>query len=148
MLSDFKQDARNIDQHNRASLVTLFPTKALLDALGELVNSGLLKNDNQNYSIHRVVQEAVNYPSDRQLQASFDTACRLVYEQFPKTNADSQLFSDWTACADYIAHGVYMSKKFVELVRTGNVKGSRPFVKLLKNCSQSVHPSRSLNCSA
>jgi len=141
MLLVFKQDPKHIDQNNRAQLVNLAPTKALQDALDELVSSGLVKKDNLNYSIHRVVQEAVSYVDDDDLQVSFNTACRLVYEQFPKTDGDSQLFGNWTVCAEYIAHGVYLSKKFVDLVRSGRVKGSRPFVKLLSNCSQYLYES-------
>jgi hypothetical protein len=137
VLSVFKQDAKHIDRNNRTSLVNLSPTPTLQAALRELVRLGLIKNDGLNYTIHRVVQEAVNYADNDELQASFNTACRLVYEQFPKTSTkENQLFSSWSRCQEYIAHAVYLAKKYVELMRTGRLKGSKYLVRLLSNSAQ------------
>lgn len=137
VLSVFKQDAKHIDRNNRTSLVNLNPTPTLQAALKELVRLGLIKNDGLNYTIHRVVQEAVNYTDNDELQSSFNTASRLVYEQFPKTSTkDNQLFNAWSRCQEYIAHAVYLAKKYVELMRSGRLKGSTYLVRLLSNSAQ------------
>ena len=61
---------------------------------------------------HRVVQEAMNYHSSRDLQECFDSAAALVYEAFPK-QIDGDYFSDqWGACQTYISQGVHLSFQF------------------------------------
>jgi hypothetical protein len=92
-------------------------------------------------SIHRVVQEAVNYHDLHELQQSFNIASRLVYEQFPKMHTGSA-DNQWTICQDYIPHGVYLSKKFSDYAASevlkassGVLKADIHFVRLLGNCA-------------
>ena len=133
LLKVFQQDGKHIDKNNHVSKVNLVVTPTLQEALDTLVRSGLIRNDGLNYSIHRVVQEAVSYADSDDLYLSFKTACRLAYEQFPKT--DAQRFGQWSQCQEYISHGVYLGKKYAELFEAGRIKGSKYLVRLLNNCS-------------
>jgi len=82
------------------------------------------------------VQEAVNFHDVDDLQETFNTASRLVWEQFPKQLDDDSLYKKWGLCQNFIPHGVYLSKKFDDdYARTGIVKGSDYFVRLLSNCA-------------
>jgi hypothetical protein len=47
-------------------------------ALIELLEKGLIKRDNKVIFVHRVVQEAMNYYSIKDLQASFDAAVSII----------------------------------------------------------------------
>lgn len=58
----------------------LQPTPALQAALNELESTALIRRDHRVVSVHRVVQEAMNYHSQQDLQESFDCAVALVYE--------------------------------------------------------------------
>ena len=112
------------------------PAPAFEAAIRELVDKKLIKQTGPRlYSIHRVVQEAMNWKSIDELQASFETAARLVCEQFPTRRKDDSLFNRWTTCQDYIQHGVQLSKKFDDYANSSNLKGSPEFVELLSNCA-------------
>jgi hypothetical protein len=134
VLSFCMQESIHLDDHYQASLASLTtPSKELERALQELIHRELIKQDGLTFSIHRVVQEAVNYSDVDELQESFDIASRLVYEQFPEPEMNGALYNQWSICQEYIPHGVYLSKKFSDYVRSGNLKGTEPFVKLLCN---------------
>lgn len=60
------------------SIVNITP--ALSAALDELRVANLIQWDHRIISVHRVVQEAMNYHSIEDLQASFDAAVRIVNE--------------------------------------------------------------------
>lgn len=60
------------------SIVNITP--ALSAALDELRTANLIQWDHRIISVHRVVQEAMNYHSIEDLQASFDAAVRIVNE--------------------------------------------------------------------
>ncbi|KAH9220315.1 P-loop containing nucleoside triphosphate hydrolase protein [Leptodontidium sp. 2 PMI_412] len=62
--------------------VTISP--GLDKAICELQEKKLIKYNKQMMSIHRVVQEAVNFQSVEDLQEAFDAAAKLVANQFPK----------------------------------------------------------------
>ena len=60
------------------SIVNITP--ALSAALEELRTANLIQWNHRVISIHRVVQEAMNYHSIEDLQASFNAAVRIVNE--------------------------------------------------------------------
>ncbi|KAH7416710.1 hypothetical protein BKA64DRAFT_701492 [Cadophora sp. MPI-SDFR-AT-0126] len=135
-LSFCQQDPVHIDPNNRASLFSIITPSPQFDAaIEELRTRKLIKQDNQLMSIHRVVQEAVNFHSIEDLQQSFDAACRLVYEQFPKRKLDEDLYSAWYICQDYISHVIHLSKRFSEFSKSGKLTASSDFVKLLSNAA-------------
>jgi hypothetical protein len=61
-----------------SSLVNVITSPPLEAALAELSEYGLIRRDNRIISIHRAVQEATNYLSIEDLQASFDAAVSIV----------------------------------------------------------------------
>jgi hypothetical protein len=84
-----------VDQsNNRISLVNIIELPpALQSVVEELLDRELISRDNQVLSIHREVQEAVSFHDQEDLQSSFEAACRLVFEQFPKRERDESLYS-------------------------------------------------------
>src|SRR5438067_2019049 len=108
-----------IELHSSVSLHLRPNLKMLID---ELLAKGFIRKDRHILSIHRVVQEAINYHDVDDLQESFDIASRLVYEQFPKQDMSQSLFKEWSVCQDYIPHGVYLSKKYSDYAPSGNLK--------------------------
>ncbi|KAG0647439.1 hypothetical protein D0Z07_6667 [Hyphodiscus hymeniophilus] len=142
-----KQDAKDVDGKNRASLASIItPSLAYEKASKELLDRELIKQDGPRFfSIHRVVQEATNFQNIDELQDSFDTATRLVFEQFPDRKEEESLFNRWNICQDYIPHGVFLSRKFTDYSASGKLKGSGTLAKLLSNCAWHVS-SRSQIC--
>lgn len=131
-----KQDAKHINEHNRASLADVInPSPEFQNVIQELVVRALIKQDGRNFAIHRVVQEATNFYDVIDLQVSFNAAASLVWYQFPRRAMDESLYSKWSICQEYVSHGVYLSKKFSEHTRSGVLKGSNQFVELLGNCA-------------
>jgi hypothetical protein len=131
-----KQDAKHINEQNRVSLSNVInPSPQLQIAIKELLDRALIKQDGRNFAVHRVVQEAVSYHDSHDLQSSFDAAARLVWYRFPTRAMDESLYDKWSTCQEYIPHGVYLSKKFSEHVRSGVLKGPDTFVELLSNCA-------------
>ena len=131
-----KLDPSQVDGQDRASILSVItPSAAFEKANNELLERELIKQDGRILSIHRVVQEAVNYHDLDDLQESFDIASRLVYEQFPKQRMSGSLFKEWNVCQEYIPHGAYLSKKFSDYAASGSLRASDPFVKLLSNCA-------------
>jgi hypothetical protein len=130
-----KQDPTYVDSKDRASLYSVVtPSPAFEKAIDELLAKELIRRDRNVLSIHRVVQEAVNYHDVEDLQKSFDVASRLVYEQFPKQVMSESLYKEWNVCQEYIPHGVYLSKKYSDYVPSGKLKAHEFFVRLLSNC--------------
>lgn len=108
---------------------------ALEKALEELLENNLIRRDGRTISIHRSVQEATNFHDVDDLQESFDNASRLVFEAFPSASSAGGLYSQWNKCQVYIPHGVYLSRKYSEHIRSGKLIGSETFVKLIANCA-------------
>jgi hypothetical protein len=135
-LASFKQDPASVDSKDRAPLANaVIPPPALEKAIDELLAKELIKKDRNVLSIHRVVQEAVNYHDVEDLQKSFEIASRLVYEQFPKQTMGEPLYKEWNVCQEYIPHGVYLSKKYSDYTPSGKLKANEYFVRLLSNCA-------------
>jgi hypothetical protein len=125
-----------MENHNDASPETIStPSRAFEEAMKELVKRELVKQDGKIFSIHRAVQEAVNYHDVDDLQNSFNIASRLAYEAFPKRQMNKALYEKWSQCQEYIPHGVHLSRKFSDYAASGTLKGSTFFVKLLSSCA-------------
>jgi hypothetical protein len=76
-LSFIKRSQKIMDE--QASLASAVQSNPALDAvINELLDKSLIKKENRVISVHRVVQEAMNYHSLEDLQASFDAAVALV----------------------------------------------------------------------
>jgi hypothetical protein len=144
-LSFCKQESKYLDDDDRASLHTLItPSVGFDKAVHELLKRELIKTDGpRNFSIHRVVQEATNFHDIDELQESFDTAVRLVFEQFPNRRNVDTLYNKWSICQDYIPHGVHLSRKFQDYADGGTLKGSQLLIELLSNCAWYLSSSRS-----
>ena len=135
-LSFCKQDTNDLD--SRDSRVNIIkPPPELERVVQELLSRELIGQDNQVLSIHREVQEAINYHDQEDLQSSFEAASRLVFEQFPKREKDETLYSRWGKCADFIAHVIYLSKRYTEFVKVLQSIGE--FIMVLSNAAWSVY---------
>lgn len=106
-----KQNTRDSKAHTALSTIVNQPP-ALENALKELVKANLINQDARILSVHRVVQEAMNFHSPDDLQASFDSAVQLVHEAFPKQVHGDPMFKDWPMCQAYIPHGAHLSLRF------------------------------------
>lgn len=113
----------------------LTPTPEFTAAIEELSSRALIKRDNRVYSVHRVVQEAVNYHDEDDLQNSFNIASALVYEAFPEVVMNQLPIAQWPTCQVYIPHGVFLSRKFADHVRSGKLRSTLNFTHLLYHCS-------------
>jgi tetratricopeptide (TPR) repeat protein len=134
-LSFCRQDPVHLDENERASIFSIItPSEAFEKAMNQLLDRKLIKQDGRMYTVHRVVQEAVSYHDVDELQKSFAQAARLVYEQFPKQGI-ATMYKDWKVCQVYIPHGVHLSKKFSDYVRSGALSATDAFVSLLGNCA-------------
>ncbi|MCJ1400647.1 hypothetical protein MMC11_003855 [Xylographa trunciseda] len=134
-----KQNSSLVDDKLNATLSSIItPPPALRNALKELFDSSLIKQEGRVLTIHRVVQEAMNYHSIEDLQASFDSAVQLVEEAFPKQVHGYPLHKYWGMCQSYIPHGAHLSAKFSDYTRPpvdSTLEGSARFVELLSNCA-------------
>ena len=104
----------------------LAPTQDLEAALETLSKAQLIKREGRTIDVHRVVQEAVNYQNQEDLQEAFDAAVGLVAEAFPKRQHGISLFEQWPICSLYIHDGVHLVQKFGEYTRpliTSRLKG-------------------------
>ncbi|KAH8752637.1 P-loop containing nucleoside triphosphate hydrolase protein [Hyaloscypha finlandica] len=125
-----KQVGKQIDKH---------PPPQLLSAIEELLARRLIKRDERNLTIHRVVQEAFTYNDSDNIQTSFNAATKLVNSRFPRKETNMSLFSKWSICQEYISHGVNLSRRFADYSRSGVIKGSATLVELLGNCAWYLH---------
>ena len=82
-LSFIRQQNRKYVDDSQSTLANVIKSPSLEEAILELLEKGLIRKDQRNISVHRVVQEAMNYHSMEDLQASFDAAVRLVRYSFP-----------------------------------------------------------------
>jgi hypothetical protein len=111
-----KQPSSLVDDASQAALSSVVnPSAALRAAIEELLRFGLIRQEGRDLWVHRVVQEAMNYYSNEELQESFDCVSRLVYEAFPKQMHDN-FIQDRSACHSYISHGVHLSYIYSPLV--------------------------------
>jgi hypothetical protein len=105
-----------VDDKSQAALSSIVkPSAALRAAIDELLNFQLIRQEGRELWVHRVVQEAMNYHSLEELQESFDSTSRLVYEAFPKQMHDN-FIQDRSACQSYISHGAHLSDIYSPLV--------------------------------
>ena len=134
-----KQNPSLVDDKSQATLSSIItPPPALRNAIEELLKKSLIKQEGRVLTVHRVVQEAMNYHSVQDLQASFDSAVALVYEAFPKQVHGFPLHKYWGMCQAYIPHGAHLSAKFYDYTHPPTMsplKGSSQLVDLLANCA-------------
>ena len=104
-------------------------------AVDELLDAKLIQQDERNFVIHRVIQEAMNYDNIHALQGSFDAATQLLYEAFPVHYLGRPLTSEWPRCLTYVQHVVRLSNVFYDL-RKGRDEFTADIhlVRLLSNC--------------
>ncbi|KAH7416708.1 P-loop containing nucleoside triphosphate hydrolase protein [Cadophora sp. MPI-SDFR-AT-0126] len=134
-----KQHANLIDPDSQFALSSVItaPTP-LRDAIRELIDFKLIKQEGRELWAHRVVQEAMNYQNSQDLQDYFDSASALVYEAFPKQVHGDYLSSQWGTCETYISHGIHLSLQFANLQKSEEgvpLKGSPRLIDLLSNCA-------------
>lgn len=134
-----KQDKSNHTASSRAALASVAtPSPEFEQAITQLLNRELIKQDSRVLSIHRVVQEAINFQGVDDVQKSFDLASRLINEQFPTLRLNQSSFGKWTICQEYIPHGVFLARKYEEYLRSGILKSSTEFIQLSINCARYV----------
>ena len=117
-----KQNANEMDEQNsEAALASVISAPPLLRAaLDQLVAYKLIKKKGRELWAHRVVQEAMNYHSSKDLQDSFDAAAALVYEAFPKQVHGDYLSGQWARCETYVSHGIHLNFQFVNLNKSSS----------------------------
>jgi Cdc6-like AAA superfamily ATPase len=103
------------------------PSPILRDVIEELLKAKLIDVDNRTFTVHRVIQEAMNYQNFADLQESFDAAVRVVYEAFPKQQNTSvgPLHEVWSQCQEYVQHVVHLFARFSEY-QPSNMHSVRP----------------------
>jgi hypothetical protein len=114
------------------------PSPALDEAIRELKAANLIKQDGRVLSIHRVVQEALNYMSLEDIQDYFNAVVQLVFEAFPRQMGGEPLLDQWSKCEDYIQHGIHLADKYVEILSLNAeepLKPSEEFTFLLGSCA-------------
>ncbi|PVH73594.1 hypothetical protein DL98DRAFT_594860 [Cadophora sp. DSE1049] len=113
--------------------VTISP--GLDKAICQLQEKKLIRYNNRVLSIHRVVQEAVNFQSVEDLQESFDAATKLVSDRFPKRLIIGTMYQEWSRCKQYTSHVASLSKRLSEYSKSLALKRSTQFVELLAHFS-------------
>ena len=122
MLAFCKNDFANVDIDSQGTLVNKQdqPPPLLQEAIADLLNTALIKQEDRVIWVHRIVQEAMNYHSMQDLQDYFDSASALVFEAFPEQpDGEYSTKEERTACLSYIPHGAHLSMKFAEHCNAG-----------------------------
>lgn len=101
----------------------------------DLVRRRLITREGRFFKIHRVVQEATNFHSLEDLQQSFNTACRLVFQQFPNRQMNETLYKQWNMCREYIHHGISLRIAYSKYSRSRTLQVPNEFVELMSNCA-------------
>lgn len=122
MLAFCKQDLANADTVLQGILSNRQnqPPPQLQEAITNLLNAALIKQEDRVIWVHRIVQEAMNYHSMKDLQGYFDSASALVFEAFPEqSDGEYSTKEERVACLSYIPHGAHLSMKFAEHCNAG-----------------------------
>lgn len=113
-----KQQAPLVNHSSQALLAKVVtPSPALEDALYALKKAELIKRDNRVITVHRVVQEAMNFQDAQDLQASFSAVVEILNEAFPKRQHGKALYDQWGIASLYIHDAVHLAGKFSEHTR-------------------------------
>ena len=88
------------------------PSSRLSEALDELQRKGLIKRTGRQISMHRTVQEAVNYQGKEELTQFYDAMVCLLYDAFPKQQDGRPLTEAWYWCRIWIQHVVTLAYKY------------------------------------
>ena len=103
----------------------LTPNSALESAIEELLTASLINRDGRDLSIHRVVQEAMTYHDDQDLEDSFNAAVQLVHQAFPAQIEGAPLYNQWSTCEEYIQHGIHLTKRYLRFRLSRRATGKR-----------------------
>lgn len=109
-----KQQPDDVDTAAESALSSVISAPySLLEAIEELKNLSLIKQEGRRLWAHLVVQEAMKYAAKGDLQECFNSAAALVYEAFPK-QLHGDYFSPETrgTCQVYITHATHLSRQF------------------------------------
>jgi hypothetical protein len=139
VLSFCKQQVTAVGGTRVALSTIATPSPDMYKALGELVQSNLIKRDGRLLSMHRVVQEAMSY-QHASLWKAFDAAVQIMYEAFPKQIDGDPLHNVWPHCELHIQHGLHLAHKYADFVSKGlgaraTFKAPENFTALLGNCA-------------
>lgn len=115
----------------------------LQSAIDELIEQGMVSGTRRNLTIHREVQEAVNYQGAVDLEDSFDAAAYLLYDAFPQQGNGPPLTDEKVICRRWIQHAIALATRYKQYsieksASDDPLKGiasSEIFVKLLANCA-------------
>ncbi|KAI9817882.1 MAG: hypothetical protein M1827_001001 [Pycnora praestabilis] len=112
-------------------------SKALQDAIRELLDANLIRREGRVINVHRVVQEAFNYLSEEELQDAFNSAVHIVYEAFPKQVNGRPLVPHWQQCQRYVQDALTLAFNYRKLKRSKlfTLKSPRRLTRLLANCT-------------
>ena len=118
------------------------------EAMKELQRKGLVSVTRQNLSMHRTVQDAINFHLP-----SYEACVNLLYEAFPTQVNGRPLTNEWVDCRIWIQHVLQLAYRYKAYVRgkgeeeyalAGMSEDSITlFVQLLGNCSWYVVSSHS-----
>ena len=119
------------------------PSTALQEAIDELTGADIIRRVGRVMSVHREVQEAVNYRGADDLKDSIDAAINLVFDAFPKQEGGRPLTDSWDACRNWIQHAIHLSNKYsvytqgraAEDTPLKDMPSSNILVQLLTNCA-------------
>jgi tetratricopeptide (TPR) repeat protein/Cdc6-like AAA superfamily ATPase len=137
-----KPDPTDVKGHSTVQ-TAIKMSPALQEAIDELVHQGMVAKTGRNLTIHREVQEAVNYQSIGELQAAFDTAVNLLYDAFPQQKEGRPMTDDKETCRRWLQHVIALTNKYNVYSKgrpendfpLDGMKSRRTFVKLLANCA-------------
>ena len=128
----------------RPSIQTAIRMSSRLQAaVDELDKQGMITRIGRSLTIHREVQEAVNYQSKDDLKESFDSAVNLLYDAFPQQTKGRLMPEEWDYCRRWIQHVIVLATKY-NIYSVGRPDNEQPlrgmkslhiFVRLLANCS-------------
>jgi hypothetical protein len=110
--------------------------KRLENAIKELRHAALIKRNDDELSIHRLIQQAFLYTgSEAVRQGYFDAAVRIVEFAFPHQINGIWLHDRWEECRVLIKHGMSLANHFSQAKAMHMPLASSPeFGELLKNC--------------
>jgi hypothetical protein len=122
-------------QPEHTSAVEMSPD--MQKAVDELLEASLIQQDDRNFVVHRVIQEATIgiYDDIEALQASFDATTQLLVEAFPIPVHGRPLHNEWPRCQTYVQHVVRLATLFKKF-RKGqdSFNPSLDFVRVVANC--------------
>ena len=105
-------------------------------AIEELKTADLIQQDNRDFAVHRVIQEAMNWDNIYALQEAFDATTQVLADAFPHQKLGRPMHKDWPRCQMYIQHVQRLAGLFTQIRKgqSDSFRPSRDFVSLLARC--------------